>query len=217
MCESEPAKGYVYDHDVAYLINGTDYKEEVLSFINRQRDYVLRLYKESEDHKILLDGAKFVLTYEDEGKQKEVLFVTGALNIQRKDNKTYVIYRHEGESKIYTDKFSGNEFIKNNVEAGRWYYYLSDDETIDESKLEHNYVNVIKGAYEIRDIPYSATLHLKELEAPKGYFISEADFDIRADIPYSEIIFNNTRINQFDIIPENRHPLPKTCIGERSS
>ena len=213
LCESEPAKGYVYDKRVAYLVDRNTYDEQILSFRNLKRDYTLRLYKESEDHQILLNGALFEISYSDGDEERHYRFMSGALNIPREEGMNYLIYRKKGSDEIVVEEFKDDQFIKENVEEGTYFYYQSADNTVDEKKLEDRYVRVIKGAYEIIDIPYDASIEISEIKAPKGYYISEADFSIVPNLAYSDIIFNNSRVNYFEIIPENRHQIPKTCIG----
>ena len=96
---------------------------------------------------------------------------------------------------------------------GKYYYYQSDNDAIDENLLNDRYIKVIEGGYEINDLPYNSMLRLEELEAPKGYYIEEAVFYLNADIPYSEITFKNDRVNSFEILPARKMRIPKTCIG----
>ncbi|MBR5341827.1 MAG: hypothetical protein IK151_07905, partial [Erysipelotrichaceae bacterium] len=212
LCESEPQKGYVYTDNPCKLINTSD-ENKVYDFVNEKRDYNLRLIKENPDHTIVLNGAKFRLTYSDDGNEKEMIFVTGALNLRNKHNRKYVLYRHENNENINVEETNGEYFIKKNMIPGKYYYCFSDDTEIDKSLLNKT-VNVIDGGYEIEDLPYSSTLTIEELEAPKGYYIEEPTYELDPDISYSEIVFKNYRVNSFEIVPNNKRKIPKTCIGE---
>lgn len=213
LCESKPKNGYVFGSDPFVLIDGNTFTDVIYTFINTQRHYDLRLYKENEDHSILLNGARFKLTYEDEGEIKEKIFVSGALCIQQKNDKQYVLYRHENDENIYVGEFSDGYFIKDKMIPGKYFYLQTDEVNINDSSLLNKEITVIDGGFEIKDIPYASKITVEELEAPKGYYIEEAVFEITADLDYSQIIYRNYRVNTFDMMPGNKFKVPKTCIG----
>ena len=214
LCESKPRNGYVFVNDPCMFIDQEKAEGEVLEFQNRIRRYDLRLYKENPEHSILLNGAKFSLSYEEDGKTKERIFVTGALNIRQKNDKKYVLYRHEKDGNIYVGEFTDGYFIKEDAIPGKYYYCLSDDTTVNDSSLLNRETEVILGAFEIDDLPYDSSLHLTELKAPKGYYIEEAEFTIDPDLDYSLITFKNYRVNEFEIVQGRKRKIPKTCIGD---
>ena len=212
LCESEPKKGYEYK-DVSCVYLSKDYRSESpIHFINCERSYDLLLTKENADHTIKLNGARFRITYEDDGI-KEMIFITGALNIKRKHGHRYLFYRYEHSDDINLVEFDDDYFIKENIPYGRYYYYQSNDADIDKTKF-NRYVDVYEGSYTFKDLPYSSSLSIEEIEAPKGYIITEAKYDLDPDLAYSQIVFRNSRVNQFEIIPANKRKIPKTCIGE---
>lgn len=214
LCESEPQKGYEYvSNPCVFIDTHNDSYKETFNFINNKRNYTFKLIKNNPDYTIMLNEAKFKLTYLDNSETKEIIFKTGALNIKREDDNRYVIYKHENSDQVYIDEFKNDYFIKDNVAYGTYLYYQSNDNLIDYTKF-NNKTYVIEGTYIIEDIPYNSKLTIKELEAPKGYFIEDDTYELNADISYSEITFKNYRVNQFDIIPQNKRRIPKTCIGE---
>ena len=214
LCESEPQKGYTYHGEPCKLISTYDdsYLEEQ-TFYNESRRYTLHLIKNDPDRTINLNGALFRLNYDDDGQEKEFIFRTGSLNISNEEGYSYLFYRHENDQEIKVKELSSDHYIEDDVAYGKYYYCLSNDSTIDESKLV-NEITVKEGSFIIEDLPYSSGLYLEELEAPRGYFIDEAEFEVDPDISYSDITFRNSRINSFDIIPNYPRRIPKTCIGD---
>ena len=213
-CESEPKKGYTYvDYPCRIIDTSSDQNLEQMHFYNDSRTYTLRLIKNNPDRTIALNGALLRLSYMDGDTEKQFIFKTGALNIFKEDDHKYLIYTYEDSNDYKVKKFQGDQYIEEGVAYGRYYYYLSDDDNIDPSKI-NKVTTVEQGSFQIEDLPYSSGLILEELEAPKGYFIDEASFEVNADIAYSDITFTNSRVNSFDIIPGNQRKIPKTCIGE---
>lgn len=214
LCESEPMKGYRYSGNACVLIDTSDNSYlNINTFINDNRTYNLHLTKDNPDHTINLNGARFKMSFSDDNNTYEYEFVTGALNIKREGNKEYLIYKKENTNDIKVDRYESDTYINSNVTPGKYYYYQSDNDEIDENLLNDRYIKVIEGGYEINDLPYNSMLRLEELEAPKGYYIEEAVFYLNADIPYSEITFKNDRVNSFEILPARKMRIPKTCIG----
>ena len=213
-CESEPKKGYTYVDKPCRMIDTSDdsYLDQ-FHFYNDSRSYTLRLIKNNPERTIALNGALFKLNYTDGNEEKQFVFRTGALNIFREDNYKYLIYRYENTDDYHVMEFTGEQYIEQGVPYGKYYYYLSNNKEIDPSKIDKE-TSVSEGSFIIENIPYSSLLKLVELEAPKGYFIDEASFELKADIAYSDITFTNSRVNSFDIIPNNQRKIPKTCIGD---
>ncbi|MBQ1567464.1 MAG: hypothetical protein IIZ80_06205 [Erysipelotrichaceae bacterium] len=213
-CESEPEKGYTYTDKPCRIVDTSDdsYLEK-LHFINESRSYTLKLIKNNPDRTIALNGALFSLKYREKGEEKQYIFKTGALNIFKEDEYRYLIYRYEDTNDYHVREFTADQYIEEGVPYGKYYYYLSNDTQIDPSRIDRE-TTVAEGSFLIEDLPYSAGLKLEELEAPKGYFIDEASFELNADIGYCDITFTNSRVNTFDIIPGNQRKIPKTCIGD---
>ena len=213
-CESEPRKGYIYVDEPCRLIDtGDDSYLENHVFYNDSRSYTLQLIKNNPEKTIALNGALFRLSYYDNEILKEFVFRTGALNIFKEGEYRYLIYRLEGTDDPHIVEFTSDTYIEENVPYGNYEYYLSNENSVEPTRF--NKVAVVKeGSFIIENIPYSSNLKLEELEAPKGYYIDEAVFEIDADIPYSDITFTNSRVNSFDIIPRNVRKIPKTCIGD---
>ncbi len=211
LCESHPRNGYEFRSDPCVLIDPNEDTE--VKFVNHKRKYDLRLYKENPEHSVLLNGAKFLLQYKDGDKDKEKILITGGLCIKQKDEKPYVLYRHEKDQNIYVGDFKDGYFIKEDAIPGTYLYGYCDDYNMNDSSLLVKSINVVNGGFEIGDMPYDAKIKITELEAPKGYHIDEADFTIIPSLDYSDIVFRNYRVNSFLIMPENRHVIPKTCIG----
>ena len=153
------------------------------------------------------------MSYDDNGQKRELIYVTGALNIQKDEEGSYVLYRHENEETIHTGKFDGDTYIRKDVRPGKYFYCITDDPNMNSSLLLNNETEVTDGSFRICDIPYFSELEITELEAPKGYFIEEASYKINADLDYSQITFRNYRTNRSEIIPGKLHKIPKTCIG----
>ena len=213
LCETSPKKGYTFASEAFIHITEPNTEDSASVFVNQIRHYDLKLYKENDERKILLNGAKFKLSYMEEGKKKEYLFVTGALNIRQDEDGKYVLYRYEKDENIYVGEFKDGQFIKENAIPGTYYYCIKNDTNVNDSSLLKRTAYVSEGAYSIYDIPYDAKIEVTELEAPRGYYIDEADFEISPDLDYSDLTFRNYRINSFIILPENRRKIPKTCIG----
>jgi hypothetical protein len=154
------------------------------------------------------------MEYDDGSQLHKIQFVTGALNfIQTKDRK-YVIYRYEHSDDVKVAEFKDPYLIIENVPYGRYYYYLSNDQDIDLNKLKNKYVDVSEGAYMIANLPYNASVRIRELKAPNGYHIDSETYTLIPDIGYDQITYTNSRVNTAEIIPENRRKIPKTCIGD---
>ena len=213
LCEIEPRKGYTFASDPCVMVNSMTATEKAAEFVNRKRRFDLKLYKENEERNILLNGAKFMVSYIDKGDRKEHVFVTGALNIHKDKEGSYIMYRHENEENIHISMFEGNEFIKENIRPGKYYYCITDETNINNSSLLNRETEVSEGSFTIFDIPYFSQIDITELEAPKGYFIEEASYSINADLDYSQIVFRNFRMNRSEIIPGKKHKFPKTCVG----
>lgn len=213
LCETEPKKGYTFASNPCVLMSPENAMKEAAEFINEKRHFDLRLYKVNEDRNILLNGAKFRVSYEDNGKRRDLLYVTGALNIQKDEEGTYVVYRHENEDIIRAGKFADDFCIIENVIPGKYYYAITDNPNKNSSSLLKRETEVAEGSFQITDLPYFSDIEVTELQAPKGYFIEEASFRIDPDIDYSEIVFRNFRMNKAVIIPEKRYSIPKTCVG----
>ena len=214
LCESHPKNGYVFESDPCMFIDLKSDPDKNYHFVNRIRSYDLRLYKENEDHSILLNGAKFRIRYQDGGDIKERIYVTGAICIRQNDDKRYVLYRREKDENIYIGEFKDGYFIKTDMIPGTYYYLVTDDININDRSLLKEEIKVILGGFEIEDMPYESLIEAEELEAPKGYFIDEPVYEIVPDLDYSEIIFRNYRVNSFIMIPEQKRKIPKTCIGD---
>lgn len=214
LCESHPKNGYEFASDPCMFIDLKSDPDHIYHFVNRIRTYDLRLYKENEEHSIVLNGAKFRIRYQDDGNIKERIFVTGALCIRQKDDKKYVLYRHEKDENIYIGEFKDDYFIRTDMIPGIYYYLITDDININDRSLLKDEIKVIHGGFEIEDMPYGSLIDVEELEAPKGYFIDEPAYEIVPDLDYSEIIFKNFRVNSFIMIPEQKRKIPKTCIGD---
>ncbi len=214
LCESKPVNGYVFASEPYILFDEAYAKGNIPEFVNRIRYYDLRLYKENPEHSILLDGAKFRIVYEDEGQQKEMLFVTGALNIRQEEGKEYVLYRHEEERNIKIGEFEDGYFIERNVRPGTYLYRFCDESEINNGSLLDKKCQVIPGGFQISKIRYDSGIEVTELEAPKGYFIEEAQFTIDPDLDYALLVFKNFRVNSYQIIPGSKRKIPKTCIGD---
>lgn len=212
LCESEPAKGYTYKNNPCVLVDGNEYDDETFEFINDERTYTLRLMKQSPDN-ILLNGAHFRITYDDNGIEKSFEFITGSLLINKENNNKYLIYKYENDDQIKVVEFQSDKYENTNVKAGRYYYYQSDSPEIDKTKLKDKYVLVVSGGYKIDNLPYSSSLTIEELQAPEGFIITEPIYHVSPDIKYSEITFKNYRVNYMDIIPKKKFKFPKTCIN----
>ena len=214
LCESEPQRGYTYVDKPCQIIDTNDdsYLDEHI-FYNDSRSYTLRLIKNNPEKTIALNGAVFRLSYTDKDDKKEYTFKTGSLNIFNEGGFRYAIYRYEGSDEAHIVEFNSDSYIEDEVPYGKYEYYLSNDNLIDPEKFDKETI-VQEGTFIIDDLPYSASLRLEELQAPKGYFIDEAIFELTADISYGDITFTNSRVNSFDIIPNNRRKIPKTCIGD---
>lgn len=212
LCESEPKKGYTYLNNPCVIIDGQSYDNETIKFVNRARNYTLKLMKQSPEE-ILLDGAKFRITYDENDNQKSIEFVTGSLCIDQKDNNLFLIYKYENDDNVYVEKFEDSSFIKSDAKPGKYYYYQSNDSNVDIDRLKENCQSVVDGGFVIENLPYSSLLTIEELKAPKGYVIDEPIYRIEPDISYSEITFKNYRINSMDIIPGKKFPIPKTCVN----
>lgn len=208
LCESEPAKGYTYVHNPCSLIDSNEYKNETINFVNERRRYSLRLIKNNRND-IVLNNAKFKVTYFDNEKENTVFYTTGGLSIDRINNNKYLFIKHDHKIEKYD--FVSDKFVLNNADAGKYYYYQSNNEIFDENELKECY-EVVEGGFIIDDLPYSSKLIIEELEAPKGYMITEAKYEIYPDINYSEITFSNYRVNEFEILPAKKRKLPKTCV-----
>ena len=213
LCEIVPKKGYTFASNPCVLASSGNTKEDAAEFVNAKRRFDLKLYKENEERNILLNGARFRISYEEEEKKKELIYVTGALNIQKDEGGSFVLYRHENEDTIHVGKFENDVYIRENAEIGKYDYCITDNPNINDSSLLNRETEVTDGSFRICDIPYFSEITVTELEAPKGYFIEEASFKINPDISYSQITFNNFRMNKAVIIPEKTHKIPKTCIG----
>lgn len=212
LCESEPKNGYTYASEPCVIVDANNYTGEKFEFINSQRTYTLKLMKQSPEE-VLLDGAKFKITYLEDDIEKNVFFVTGYLNIEREDDNRYLIYKHIDDTEAKVVEFDGDVYMEYVDKPGKYYYYQSNSQLIDYSLLNDNYINVLKGGFSIDNMPYSSSITVEELEAPKGFIITEPIYVITPDIAYSEITFKNYRINSFDIIPAKKFRIPKTCIG----
>ena len=213
LCESEPKKGYTYASNPCVIVDTNTYTGETLDFINNTRTYTLRLMKQSPE-KILLDGAKFKITYIDGLETNELIFTTGYLNIDRENNYKYLIYKHANDTNPTIKEFEDDTYIENVSKQGKYYYYQSDSNIVNNDLLNDKYVEVLKGGFIIENMPYSSSITVEELQAPKGFIITEPIYHITPDIKYSDITFKNYRINYLDIIPKKRFKFPKTCIDE---
>ncbi|MBQ6493866.1 MAG: hypothetical protein IJI92_08415 [Erysipelotrichaceae bacterium] len=215
LCESEPQKGYEYSGNPCQLIDASERDENDLNtFINSKREYTFRLVKNDPDHTINLNGARFRMIYQEDGEEKEMEFVTGAFNVRRKNGRKYIYITPENSKNTERYEMESDFFIKRDLKPGRYYYYQSDDAECNNDKIYRHYVDVIEGGFILEDLPYDSVVSLEEIEAPEGYHIDEAEFDVRPDISYSELIFRCSRVNSFEIIPANRRKIPKTCIGD---
>ena len=136
--------------------------------------------------------------------------MTGALNILQDEEGGYVYYRHENEENISIGTFKNGSFVLRNARPGRYFYSISEDEN---SRSLNRTTYVSQGSIFIQGIPYDSKIDVKELEAPKGYFIEEAEYQIAADLDYDEITYKNYRVNEFIILANKKHKIPKTCIG----
>lgn len=212
LCESEPKKGYIYSSEPCVLVNSSEYQGEVYKFINSTRRYTLRLMKESPEE-ILLDGAKFRITYQDDGEEKNIEFITGGLAIARRNSYDYLIYKHENEDEAKIIAFEDEIFADNYAKEGKYYYYQSNEPIINNDLLYGNYTTVIKGGFSIENLPYSSSITVEELQAPEGYMITEPKYVIDPNIPYSDITFKNHRVNYLDILPAKKFKIPKTCVN----
>lgn len=212
LCESEPKKGYIYASEPCVIVDTDTYANEELRFINSHRTYTLKLMKQSPDE-ILLDGAKFKITYFDNDIEKNIIFTTGYLNIERENNYQYLIYKHIDEDNVNIVEFDDDIYMKYVDKPGKYYYYQSNSNIVDYNLLNNDYINVLKGGFSIDNMPYSSSIVIEELMAPKGFIITEPIYKISPDITYSEITFKNYRINSFDIIPAKKFRIPKTCVG----
>ena len=212
LCESEPKKGYTYVNKPCNLVDGSNYDGKPYKFINKNRTYTLKLTKNGEDN-VLLNGALFKLNYYDNGNNRNLLYATGSLCIERENDAKYVIYKYENDENVVTEEFNSDTFVKSNVKEGKYYYYLSNDRIVNNSLLYDKYKEVKKGEFIIENIPYSSRIIVEELEAPEGYDIGNPIFYIEPDLDYSDIVFNNYRINYLDIVPGKKFKVPKTCIN----
>ena len=209
LAETAPAKGYTFGSDPCIFI-GPDAKE--ICFINKRRDFDLRLCKENEEHNILLNDATFEISYIQDGEERNIRCVSGALNIFNDEDQERVFYRHENEENIYVGEFENGSFILRNARPGKYYYRITDRQQADSPSLNRE-TYVSEGAICIKGIPYDAKITVTELQAPNGYYIEEPSYEIDADLTYGEITFRNYRVNRFDIYGNRKHKIPKTCIG----
>ncbi|MCR4634069.1 MAG: hypothetical protein K5648_08100 [Erysipelotrichaceae bacterium] len=209
LAETNPAKGYTFGSDPCIYI-GMDAPE--MQFINKRRDFDLKLCKENEEHSILLNDATFEISYVQGGEERTVRCVSGALNIFNDEDQQHVFYRHENEENIYVGEFENGSFILKNARPGKYYYRITDRQEADSKSLNRE-TYVSEGAICIKDIPYDAKITVTELQAPNGYYIEEPTYEIDADLDYGEITFKNFRVNRFDIYGRKKHKIPKTCIG----
>lgn len=213
LCESEPKKGYTYASEPCVIVETDSYTGEIYEFVNSSRTYTLKLMKLSPEE-VLLDGAKFKITYFNDDNEKNVIFTTGYLNIDRKNDYKYLIFKHESDNIPYIREFDSDTFMEKVDKPGKYYYYMSDSNIVNDSLLNDEYINVLKGGFVIDNMPYSSSITVEELQAPKGFIITEPVYHITPDISYSEITFKNYRVNSFDIIPAKKFRIPKTCIDE---
>lgn len=209
LCESEPNKGYEYLHKPCKFIS-SDYDNEVIEFVNNKRNFTLRLMKHNRDD-IYLNNAKFIISYLYDDNEYSNTYATGALNIQRYDDNKYLIYKHIDDEECKIIEFKDDYYCLENAKIGDYLYYQSNSDVIDDSKLINN-TKVIKGGFIIDDLPYSSTFNVEEIVAPSGYMITEASYQINADLNYSELTYTNYRVNEFNILPKKVHKIPKTCI-----
>lgn len=82
LCETEPYLGYEYASNPCVIVSTSDpsYRNEI-TFINRTRNYSLKLIKVSNEKEILLDGAKFEVKYYDSDNIEHIEeFTTGHTN-----------------------------------------------------------------------------------------------------------------------------------------
>lgn len=211
LCESEPKKGYTYASNPCILIDSLNYGGKTLEFINKSRTYTLRLMKQS-DSSILLNGAVFKINYLENEFEKSFLLTTGSLCINRENNNKYLVYKYENDSNVNIIEFIDKNYTKDGLKPGKYFYYQTNNQIIDEELLNDKYALVVDGGFTIDDIPYSSELTIEELIAPKGYVITDPIYKVSADIPYSEITFKNYRVNFLDIVVKKKFKIPKTCI-----
>ncbi len=210
LVESKPARGYGFVSDPCIFINDTN-NDVQPHFINSVRDFDLKLYKENGEHTILLDEARFELSYiDDEGERVSYECMTGALNIFQYKQGDQVCYRHESEENISIGTLKNGSFILKNARPGKYFYCISDD--VNGCSLNKT-TYVSQGSIYVKGIPYDSKIDVKELEAPKGYYIEEAEYEIAADLDYDQITYKNYRVNEFLILASKKHAIPKTCIG----
>lgn len=210
LCETEPARGYEYTHNACKLVDTGNYSGETIEFNNANRRYTLQLLKHDRDD-ILLNGAKFKISYLENDKEVSSIYTTGSLNIKRINDNKYLIYKHQNDKKCQIVEFDGDHFCLDKAAEGNYYYYQANSDVVDDSLLS-NSINVIKGGFMIENLPYDSSLTVEELEAPNGYMIGEATYSVEPNIEYSKIVFTNYRINEFIILPKTKYRVPKTCI-----
>ncbi len=210
LCEIEPKKGYEYVHNACKLVDTSTYNGETIEFINKERKFNLKLMKHNRED-ILLDGAQFKLTYYEDDIEHSNIYITGSLNIKREDNKKYLIYKYQDDNDVKIVEFVDDYYLIDDNRTGVYYYYQSDIDAIDESLLT-NKISLIKGGFIIEDLPYMSTLILQEIQAPLGYEIDKTIYNLNSDIPYSEIVFTNYRVNEFIILPKQKYISPQTCV-----
>lgn len=211
LCESEPKKGYIYTHNACKLIAPDTYSGEVIEFVNENRTYTLKLMKQSP-YDIPLDGAIFKISYFDENALKDIILTTGYLNVQRENDNKYLVYRLENEIDAHIVEFIDSYYSTKVNKNGKYYYYQTNSNIIDESLLNNQFIFVTTGGFLIQDLPYSSSLTIEELKAPEGFMITDPIYYISPNISYSEITFHNFRINEFDILAKKKFKVPKTCI-----
>ncbi len=215
LIESNPANGYEYYDCIGKIIDLDDGNElKDLIFLNEEREYDLHLIKSNSSKNIYLNGAEFILKYQDnDDEMRSFHFVTGALNIANPERKRYIHFRYDEDDLIHTYEIE-DEFILENVEPGLYHYCLNDESSAYEDDLNRR-INVIDGGYEIKGIPYFTMIQIEEIKAPKGYHIENGIYQIHADMEYNEIVFKNYRVNEAIIIPKkDEFIIPKTCIDE---
>ena len=212
LCETEPKNGYIYTNKPCTLVDMKTYDNRTIEFVNKKREFTLRLMKESPEE-ILLDGAKFKISYNIGDSLIEKTFVTGTMQIGRVNGYKYLFYKKDGDTNVERIEFNDEIYENSTISPGKYYYYQSNDEIVNASLLNSNYVYVINGGFDISDIPYFADILIEELEAPKGYAITEAKYKLNPNISYSDITFKNYRVNYLDIIPGKKFIIPKTCIN----
>ena len=88
-------------------------------------------------------------------------FVTGTMQIERENGYKYLFYKKDGDTNVERIEFNDEIYKNSTISPGKYYYYQSNDEIVNASLLNSNYVYVVNGGFDISDIPYFADIMIE--------------------------------------------------------